>query len=57
MPKISKSLPRYEDENVAALRGWRAEVFGNDAKALRKGDLAIALENGEAVIVELEEEA
>ena len=31
------------------------EVFGKDALALRKGDLAIALENGEAVVVELEE--
>jgi ribonuclease D len=31
-------------------------VFGKDAVALRKGDLAIALENGEAVVVELESE-
>ena len=52
-----EKLAAYEDEGVAALQGWRAEVFGNDAKALRKGDLAIALENGEAVVVELEEEA
>jgi ribonuclease D len=50
-------LAACEDENLAALQGWRAEVFGNDAKALRNGDLAIALENGEAVVVELEEEA
>ncbi|HXS07861.1 MAG TPA: ribonuclease D [Rhizomicrobium sp.] len=49
-------LAAYEDDAVAALHGWRADVFGNDAKALRKGDLAIALENGEAVVVELEEE-
>ena len=49
-------LAAYEDDDVAALHGWRAEVFGNDARALRKGDLAIALENGEAVVVELEEE-
>jgi len=52
-----EKLAAFEDDDVAALRGWRAEVFGNDAKALRKGDLAIALENGEAVVVELEEEA
>jgi len=51
-----EKLAANEDEGVAALSGWRAEVFGNDAKLLRKGDLAIALENGEAVIVELEEE-
>jgi len=44
-----------EDHGVAALTGWRAEVFGHDAKALRDGKLAIALEKGEAVVVELEE--
>jgi ribonuclease D len=51
-----EKLAAGEDDGVAALSGWRAEVFGNDARLLRKGDLAIALENGEAVIVELEEE-
>jgi ribonuclease D len=51
-----EKLAAHEDEGVAALSGWRAEVFGNDAKLLRKGDLAIALENGEAVIVELMDE-
>lgn len=51
-----EKLAAFEDQDVAALHGWRAEVFGKDALALRKGDLAIALENGEAVIVELEEE-
>ena len=51
-----EKLAANEDDGVAALTGWRAEVFGNDARLLRKGDLAIALENGEAVIVELEAE-
>ncbi|HKQ11276.1 MAG TPA: ribonuclease D [Rhizomicrobium sp.] len=48
-------LAAHEDDGVAALHGWRHEVFGKDAVALRKGDLAIALENGEAVVVELED--
>lgn len=48
-------LAVHEDEGVAALHGWRAQVFGNDAIALRKGELAIALEGGEAVVVELED--
>lgn len=48
-------LAAQEDDGVAALHGWRAEVFGNDALALRKGELAIALEHGEAVVVELED--
>ncbi len=51
-----EKLAAFEDNGVAALQGWRAELFGNDARALRRGDLAIALENGEAVVVELEEE-
>jgi ribonuclease D len=51
-----ENLAAGEDDGVGALTGWRAEVFGNDAKLLRKGELAIALENGEAVVVELEAE-
>ena len=49
-------LAANEDDGVAALSGWRNDVFGKDAVAMRKGDLAIALENGEAVVVELEGE-
>ena len=48
-------LAASEDDGVAALHGWRAEVFGNDAVALRKGELALALENGHAVVVELDD--
>lgn len=48
-------LAAGEDEGVAALSGWRREVFGKDAIALRKGELAIALENNEAVVVELDD--
>ena len=50
-----EKLAAHEDDGVVALTGWRAEVFGNDARLLRKGDLAIALENGNAVIVELDD--
>lgn len=50
-----EKLAALEDEGVSALHGWRAEVFGNDALALRKGNLAIALEGGQAVVVELED--
>jgi len=48
-------IAAYEDDGVAALHGWRADVFGDDARALRDGKLAIALEKGEAVVVELED--
>ena len=45
-------LAAGDDEGVSALHGWRAEVFGNDARKLREGRLAISLRNGEAVITE-----
>jgi ribonuclease D len=48
-------LAAFEDAGVAALHGWRNEVFGKDALALRNGELAIALEKGKAVVVELED--
>lgn len=47
-------LAAFEDEGIAALSGWREEVFGNDARALRDGKLAIALKDGEAVVVSLD---
>jgi ribonuclease D len=49
-----ESLAAQEDDGVAALHGWRAEVFGNDAQALRKGELGIALLKGKAVVVKLD---
>lgn len=30
------------DENYPMLRGWRREIFGNDALALRRGELSIS---------------
>jgi ribonuclease D len=45
-------LASGDDEGVRALHGWRAEVFGRDAVALRDGRLAIALQGGEAVVIE-----
>src|ERR1700761_1587452 len=52
-----ESLAAYEDDGIAALQGWRADLFGNDAKALRNGELGIALSNGRAVIVKLDLDA
>jgi ribonuclease D len=49
-----EKLAAHEDEGVPDLHGWRAEVCGNDARALRDGKLTPAPEDGEAVLVELE---
>jgi ribonuclease D len=38
--------------DVAALRGWRRELFGDKALALKHGRLALAVENGRVVPVE-----
>jgi ribonuclease D len=50
-----EKIAAHEDEDVPALHGWRAEVFGNDALALRDGRLALALHEGDAVLVNLGE--
>lgn len=47
-----EALAAGEDDRHPALQGWRAEVFGNDAKAVREGRLAIALVNDEAAVIE-----
>ena len=46
-----EKLAAHEDDGVSALHGWRAEVFGRDAIALRDGKLALALDKGEAILV------
>jgi ribonuclease D len=38
--------------NVAALHGWRREMFGDRAIALKRGQLALAVEKGKVVVVE-----
>ena len=37
--------------NVAALRGWRRELFGEDALRLKNGSTALTVENGKVVAV------
>ena len=37
---------------VAALHGWRRELFGDRAIALKRGQLALAMEKGRVVVVE-----
>jgi ribonuclease D len=38
--------------DVAALHGWRQEMFGDRAIALKRGQLALAVEKGRVVVVE-----
>jgi ribonuclease D len=38
--------------DVAALKGWRRELFGDKALRLKRGELALAVENGRVVAVQ-----
>ncbi len=38
--------------DVGALRGWRRELFGDDALRLKRGELALGMRRGEVVVIE-----
>ena len=44
-----------ETDGVPALAGWRADVFGKDARALLQGKIALTIENGDSAVVELDD--
>lgn len=41
-----------KDADVAALKGWRRELFGEDALRLKRGDLALAMRRGEVIAID-----
>ena len=41
-----------DEADVPALKGWRRELFGEKALALKHGELALAIEKGKVVTVE-----
>lgn len=43
-----------ENADVPALKGWRRDMFGNEALKLKQGGLALAIETGRVVAVERE---
>jgi len=43
-----------DNAKVPALAGWRLELFGEKALALKHGKLALAIEKGKVAIVERE---
>ena len=47
-----ESIAADDDADVPALSGWRRELFGNKALALKQGRLSLAIENGRVVAVE-----
>jgi len=41
------------EPDVAALKGWRLEMFGNDALRLKRGEIALTVANGEVAATPL----
>ncbi len=50
-----EQIATYENANVPALKGWRAEVFGESALKLKRGEIAISLNDQELVLVPVSE--
>jgi ribonuclease D len=42
-------LAAEDDPDIPALKGWRYELFGAEAQRLKRGELALRIENGEVV--------
>lgn len=41
-----EKIARGDDDNLPALKGWRRELFGEDAIAIREGQLGLIVKNG-----------
>jgi ribonuclease D len=49
-----ETIARSEDPQVPALEGWRREVFGNAALALKAGKVAIGIKNHKITLIPTE---
>ena len=47
----SKRLPAPTAPTRPVLRGWRKKLFGDDALALKRGELALVIKKGEVVVI------
>ena len=43
-----------DNADVAAMQGWRRELFGNQALELKRGEIALGFENKKIQVIELE---
>jgi ribonuclease D len=49
-----EQIANDDEADVPALHGWRRELFGDKALALKHGKLSLAVENGKVVAIERE---
>jgi len=47
-----EKIAMENEPDVGALKGWRRELFGNDALRLKRGELALGMNHGEVVAIE-----
>jgi ribonuclease D len=50
-----EQIAASDKANVPAMQGWRRTLFGDDAIALKRGNLALTGESGKIALVELDE--
>jgi ribonuclease D len=49
-----EEIARSDETDLPVLRGWRKKLFGDDALALKRGELALAIRKGEVAVIEPE---
>jgi ribonuclease D len=50
-----EEIARSGDTDVPVLRGWRRKLFGEDALALKRGELALVIKKGEVQVLPAEQ--
>jgi ribonuclease D len=50
-----EEIARDDDADVPVLRGWRRKLFGEDALALKHGELALVIKGGEVTVLPAEQ--
>jgi ribonuclease D len=46
-----EEIARSDDTDAPVLRGWRKKLFGDDALALKRGELALVIKDGEVTVL------
>ena len=44
-----QSIAAFEDQTLPALNGWRYRLFGKQALQLKRGEIALSLQNGQVI--------
>ena len=43
-----------DDADIDAMKGWRRQIFGEDALKLKRGEIALVLSGARVEVVEIE---